>query len=61
MKVEWTETAEKHIDNIYNYIAFSSPVVCAKTVLENNIPPVAILKIKKIVNKSYFGRNEVVF
>ncbi len=27
MKVKWTETAEEHLDNIYNYIAQTSPIL----------------------------------
>ena len=32
MKVEWTETAEEHIDTIYKYIAQSSPVYAKRVV-----------------------------
>ena len=32
MNVEWTETAEGHLDRIYNYIAQTSPVYAKRVV-----------------------------
>ncbi len=32
MKVHWTETAEKHLDNIYNYIAQDSNLYAKRMV-----------------------------
>jgi toxin ParE1/3/4 len=32
MKVQWTDTAEEHLDSIYGYIALDSPVYAKRVV-----------------------------
>jgi len=68
MKVEWTDTAEKHIDNIYNYIAQSSPIY-AKRVVDRitrrsvqissfplsgrKVPEIEMNQIREVIEGSY--------